>query len=184
MSDEEPRYCFAFGYGAVDALGASRQHSCTRSLAMTSNLLRYAIGFSLAALGVYLGLQPRKLGRVGFGTPGGALPKEIPPLPRWVGFLIAAELLCVGTGILVTALVVHTPSNSVKKFFAFVGAFLFLLTMSVTAIVAGLSARQLPGFTAKTASRVRSYRTSAFVFAAIGITLLFLIFLLPLLRRG
>jgi hypothetical protein len=151
---------------------------------MTSNLLRYAIGLSLAALGVYLGLQPQKVGRIGFGTPGGAVPKEVPSLPRWVGFFIAAELLCVGTGILATALVVHTSSHSVEEFFTFVGAFLFLVTMSVTAIAAGLSARQLPGFTAKTASRVRSYRISAFVFAAVGITLLFLIFLLPLLRHG
>jgi hypothetical protein len=143
---------------------------------MTSYLLRYAIGLSLAALGVYLGLQPQKLGRIGFGTPGGAVPKEIPSLPRWVGLFIAAELLCVGTGILATVLVV--------QFFTFVGAFLFLVTMSVTAIAAGLSARQLPCFTAKTASRVRSYRISAFMFAAVGIALLFLIFLLPLLRRG
>jgi F0F1-type ATP synthase membrane subunit c/vacuolar-type H+-ATPase subunit K len=80
--------------------------------------------------------------------------------------------------------VAHTPSHSAEQFFTFIGAFLFLVTMSVTAIVAGLSARQLPAFTAKTASRVRSYRISAFVFAAFGITLLFLAFLLPLIRHG
>jgi F0F1-type ATP synthase membrane subunit c/vacuolar-type H+-ATPase subunit K len=150
---------------------------------MTSNLLRYAIGLSLATLGVCLALQPRKLGRIGFGT-GGAVPEEIPPLPKWVGVFIAAELLCVGTGILTWDVVVHTPSHSAEQFFTFIGAFLFLVTMSVTAIVAGLSARQLPAFTAKTASRVRSYRISAFVFAAFGITLLFLAFLLPLIRHG
>ena len=150
---------------------------------MTTILLRDAIGLVLVALGIYLGLQPGKLGRIGFGR-GTVAPREVPPLPRWVGLFIAAELLCLGAGLLVSDVVMHMSPHSVEAFFTFVGAFLFLVTMSVTAIVAGLSARQLPGFTAKTKSRVRGYRIIAFVYAGVAITMLFLAFLLPLLRHG
>ena len=152
-------------------------------MTLPSNLLRYAIGFCLEAFGVYLALHPEKLGRIGFGTPGGAVPREIPPLPRWVGLFMAAELLGFGTGILAWSALGHTASDSVEAFLTLAGVFLFLFTMGLAAVLAGLSALQRPGFTAKTASRVRSYRISAFVFAAFAIGLLFLIFVFPFLRH-
>ena len=140
------------------------------------SLPHYAIGLILTALGVHLGLHPGKLGRIGFGVPGGAEPKEIPPLPRWVGLLVATELFCFGVAALAWDVVVH------PEFFVAVGVLLFLVTWILVSIVAGFSARQQSGFTAKTASRVRGYRIAAFVYGAIGITLL-LLFLSPLIRQ-
>lgn len=141
------------------------------------SLVRYAVGLCLIVLGVRLGLEPRKLGRIGFGVPGEAEPKEIPPLPQWIGRFVAAELFCLGVIILAWDIVVH------REFFVILGVLLFLVTWSVIAIVAGFSARQQPGFTAKIASRVRSYRVAAFVYAAIGIAVLLLLFLSPLMRH-
>jgi len=141
------------------------------------SLARYAIGLCLAILGVHLGFRPQKLGRIGFGGPGGAVPKGIPPLPQWIGLFIAAELFCFGVTMLAWDTVVR------RQFFMVVGVFLFLLTWTVTAIVAGLSARQQPGFTSKTASQVRGYRVAAFIYAAIGIAMLLLFFLPPLMRH-
>lgn len=141
------------------------------------SLVHYAIGLCLVVLGIGLGLQPQRLSRIGFGTPEGAVQKEIPPLPRWIGIFVAAELFCFGAGILARDAVSH------KELFAILGLFLFLVTWSVVAVAAGFSARQLPGFTPKTASKARSYRLAAFAYAAIGIAVLFLLFLFPLLRH-
>jgi hypothetical protein len=138
------------------------------------SLAHYPIGVFLAALGVFLGVQPEKIGRIGFGTP--VVPKEIPPLPKWLGRFIATELFFVGAVFLAWDLVVHREALSLV-------AYLFLFTESLVAIVAGISARQLPGFTAKTASRVRNYRTAAFLYAAVGITMLVIIFVFPLIRH-
>jgi hypothetical protein len=150
-------------------------------MTLPPHLERYAIGLVSEALGVYLALHPKKLGRIGFGTPGGAVPREIPPLPRWVGLFIAVELLCLGTGILAWSALGHPAS--VEALFTIAGAFFFLLTMAGISLIAGLSARQHPGFTAKTVSRVRSYRITAFVYAAVAIGLLFLVFVFPLVRH-
>lgn len=141
------------------------------------SLAGYAIGLWLAILGVYLGLRPRKLGRIGFGGPGGAAPKEIPPLPQWIGIFVAAELFCFG----VTMLAWHAVVR--RQFLVFFGVLLFLVTWTVIAIVAGLSARQQPGFTSRTASRVRGYRVTAFIYAGIGIAVLLLFFLPSLMRH-
>jgi hypothetical protein len=54
-------------------------------------LLRYGVGLGLEGIGVYLALRPDKIGRIGFGRSGGAVPEEIPPLPRWVGPLPACR---------------------------------------------------------------------------------------------
>jgi hypothetical protein len=98
-------------------------------------------------------------------------------LPRWIGLFVATELFCFGVTILALDWVVH------REFFVFVGMLLFLITLTVVAIVAGVSARQQPGFTAKTALRVRSYRIAAFVYGAIGLALLVIVFLFPLIRQ-
>jgi len=152
-------------------------------MVLPSNLLRIAVGLCLEALGVYLALHHEKLGGMGFGTPGGAVPSEIPPLPRWVALFTAAELLFLGTVILVWSALDHKASHSVDALLSMAGVFLFLVTMGVASVVAGVSARQHAGFTAKTASRVRSYRITAFVYAAIAIGLLFLIFAFPYFRH-
>jgi len=152
-------------------------------MTLPSNLLRYAIALCLDGLGLYLAFHPEKLGRIGFGNAGEAVPREIPPLPRWVARLMAAELLCLGTGIVVWSVLGHKASDSVEALLTIGGVFLFLVTMGVTSVVAGVSAQQHPGFTAKTASRVRGYRISAFIYAAIAIGLLFLIFVFPSLRH-
>jgi|GEM_PF-3345249 len=86
------------------------------------SLARYAVGLCLALLGVHLGLHPRKLSRIGFGVPGGAEPKEIPPLPQWIGLFVAAELLCFGVTTLAWNVVAH------REYFVIVGVFLFLVT--------------------------------------------------------
>ena len=88
---------------------------------------------------------------------------------------VAAELFCFGVTALAWDVLVH------REFFVIVGVLLFLVTWTVVAIVAGFSARQQPGFTAKTASRVRGYRIAAFVYAAIGIAMLLVFFLLPVI---
>src|SRR5689334_3358318 len=99
-----------------------------------TRLPHYVIGLCLTVIGLYLGLHPRRLGRIGFGVPGGAEPKEIPPLPRWVGLFVATELFCFGVTNLAWGWVVH------RRFFFFVGMLLFLITWTVVAIVAGVSA--------------------------------------------
>ncbi len=141
------------------------------------NFAHYAVGLCLTGLGISLGLRPRKLGGIGFGVPGGAEPKESPPLPQWIGLFVAAELFAFGTAILAWDAVAR------RGLFVMIGALLFLITWTMSAIVAGVSAQQQSWFTSKTASRVRNYRVAAFVYAAIGFALLFLFFLLPLIRH-
>jgi hypothetical protein len=154
------------------------------SVALPPNLPEFVVGLFLVPLGVYLALHPGKLGRIGFGTAGGAVPKEVPPLPRWVAWFIAANLLCIGIGLLTVAVWSPSHSHSAGALLTFGAAFLFFVTMALTAIVAGLSARQRPGFTRQTASRVRGYRITAFVYAAIALAILFLIFVLPFLHHS
>lgn len=98
-------------------------------------------------------------------------------MPRSIQLFMAAELLCFGVTVFAWDVVVH------KEFFTVIGVFLFMVTWSAISIAAGFSARQQPGFTLKTASRVRSYRITAFIYAAVGVTVLLLFFLLPLMQH-